>query len=229
MLLKVICVPWSYATPFLMPFHTIRHTLVLRSECMLGVWISLSYITRMSAVFFLHYGQMRVRGGDRQTQDTLCSRCLHKHTTAQLQKMNNSCVVMPGFTVEEALNIGLAFKPNPICKGDCCIVLCVVTQRAHVPVTPPLAQRNLLSAPLLLVLLPSCPSTHLCMLFVCKHAGTCPYCAHMLHFTACMPLFTGLLLLQLEPLPTPPFIYRVKSHQAGLHTNMPNVTLTYYI
>lgn len=85
----------------------------------------------------------------------------------------------------------------------CCHTLRRITQRAHFPVTPPLAQRNSLSAPLLLVLLPSCSSTHLRMLFVCKHAGTCPYFAHMLHFTVCMPLFTGLLLLQPEPLPNP--------------------------
>lgn len=86
--------------PLLLPIHTLRHTLLLRSECILGGWISLSHVSHTSAVFLLRHGQMRVKGGDCQMPNTLSR---YKHTTVHLQKMNNSCVSKPGFKVEEVL------------------------------------------------------------------------------------------------------------------------------
>ena len=94
-------------------------------------------------------------------------------------------------------------------------------------VTFPLAQRNSLSGPLLLVLLPSCPSTCLCMLFVCMQ--TCRYIPHILH--TCYTLLCtchcshGSYSYSLRP----PQFPGVKGHQDGLRANIQNVTPAYYI
>lgn len=157
LLLNVTCfgVVWSYTklATFLMPFHTYWHTLLLRSECMLGVWISLSFKIHASAVS----SSVTDKWGWEEGTAVHETHSPDVYTNTQQRNYIEWIIHVYWCTVEEA------FKPNPICKG--CTDLCVVTQTHTHPVTLPLVLTNSLSGPICYCRF-YCPPAHQCTSFV---------------------------------------------------------------
>lgn len=136
-----------------MPLHSHRHTLVFRSECMLGVWIRLSCIPHASAGFSVHRGQTRARGADHQTRDTRCT-CL-----VQSQEMNNSCIYLQWKPLTWPFSQTSTYKGCTDLRGHTLIILSCFF---------PLVGTNSLSRPLTLVFT-AFQSISACRLYASMH------------------------------------------------------------